>query len=137
MSKTPTGGTEMWCPNCKKLTYCKAVSPKEVSKWTKSGRRFYKTKHEDIHYFKRGRICLTCESGFLSAETQESFLNELVELRDALKDVKTNAEKYSTEAASASAALSALTKSLGALKALDIYQKSPVPKTRPKPRLKE
>lgn len=126
----------MWCPYCEQLTYCKGVSPKAVSMWTQSGRRFYKTKHEDIHYFRRGRICLTCERGFLSAETQESFLSELVELRDALKDVKASAENYAAEAASASAALSSLTESLNALKALDIYQKSPAPKRRIKPRLR-
>jgi hypothetical protein len=127
----------MWCPHCKSITSCKGVSPKEVSMWTQSGRRFYKTKHQDIHYFKRGRICLDCQQGFLSAETQESFLTELVELRDALKDVKANVQKYSAEAASASAALSALTKSLDGLKALDIYQKSPVPRIRTRARLRE
>jgi hypothetical protein len=58
----------------------------------------------------------------LSAELPEDFLDELVELRNALRDIKANAEAYMDEAERASAGLAKLTKSLSVLRALRIYK---------------
>jgi len=112
----------MFCKQCNRVTVCKAVDPKQVVATATTGRRFYRTSHEDIQYFRRGRTCLTCGTSFLSAELREDFLSELTELREALGRIKQNAEKYVTEATSASESLSELTKSLEVLRALKIYK---------------
>ena len=50
------------------------------------------------------------------------FLEELVELRDALSSIKSNAESYIQESAAASQSLSKLSESLGVLRALKVYK---------------
>jgi hypothetical protein len=112
----------MFCKCCNRVTVCKAIDPKLVVASVQSGRRFYRTSHEDIQYFRRGRICLACETAFLTAELREDFLSELTELREALGRIKQNAEKYVSEATSASGALAELTNSLEVLRALKIYK---------------
>jgi DNA-directed RNA polymerase alpha subunit len=52
----------------------------------------------------------------------EEFLDELVELRNALANIKTNTEEYVRQSTEAAGALERLTKSLGLLRALKIYQ---------------
>lgn len=59
---------------------------------------------------------------WLTAELPEEFLDELVELRNALKEVKLNAESYIKEAESASAHLNKLSASLAVLRALKVYK---------------
>lgn len=113
----------MFCKHCQKVTVCKAVDPKQVTSAVSSGRRFYRTSHEDVQYFRRGRVCQTCKSAFLSAEMREDFINELTELRDALGNIKKNAEKYVEQAGAAAASLSDLTSSLEVLRALKVYKK--------------
>ncbi|BET26682.1 hypothetical protein RGQ30_21830 [Limnobacter thiooxidans] len=49
-------------------------------------------------------------------------MDELVELRNALKDIKKNAEAYSIESANASSSLAKLSESLSVLKALKFYK---------------
>jgi hypothetical protein len=112
----------MFCKKCNKVTVCKAVDPKQVQASVSTGRRFYRTSHEDLHYFRRGRICLTCNSAFLTAELRESFLTELTELREALGQIKVNAEAYVTQAEAASESLNQLSASLEVLRALKIYK---------------
>jgi hypothetical protein len=94
------GGTDMYCPSCKKVSTCKAVPAAQVtfdpSDYTQ--RRYY-TKHDDIQFFQRGRECLSCGHEFVSAEVDLGFLEELVELRDALRAIKSNAETYVKESA--------------------------------------
>ncbi len=112
----------MFCKQCGKVTVCKAVDPKQVVATVKSGRRFFRTSHEDLQYFRRGRICLTCNSAFLSAEMREDFLSELAELREALGQIKRNVENYVSQASAASASLTELTGSLDVLRALKVYK---------------
>lgn len=116
------GGTKKQCPKCNKITICTAVSPSQLGK--KSGQRWYKTTHSDINWFRRGLVCQTCSHKWLSAEIPEVFLNELVELRNALGDIKKNAEGYISESQKASDSLIELNKSLSVLKALDMYKKT-------------
>ena len=130
--KNDTGGTDMWCSKCQKITSCKAVSPKEVNSNLPSSRRFYKSKHSDVHFFRRGRICLSCQHKFLSAEAREDFLTELVELRDALVDIKRNAEQYLLDSQKTSKTLTTLNNSLSKLRALNVYGKQELtPKASP------
>jgi uncharacterized coiled-coil DUF342 family protein len=76
----------------------------------------------DVHWFRRGRICQKCENEFFTAEVDEQFVDELCELRDALKELRTNADEYANQSSVASKSLSKLTKSLSALRALALYQ---------------
>lgn len=124
----------MWCPKCEKITSCKAVSPRDINRLLPSSRRFYKKLHEDVHFFRRGRVCLTCQHKFLSAEAREDFLTELVELRDALSVIKRDAEQYVADSIRTANTLTNLNESLDKLRALKIYQKQePAPKlTQPK-----
>ncbi|EGR1514592.1 hypothetical protein D6089_22685 [Vibrio vulnificus] len=115
------GGTKMYCPSCKEIEVCTAIPLTSLGKT--SGQRWYREDHEDINWFRRGRECQGCGHDFVTAEIDEEFVDELVELRDALKEIKANAEKYSKEAAKAGATLNKLSKSLKVLKALKMYKK--------------
>ena len=121
MSRKAKGGTHKWCPSCKKITACKAVNPSQLG--VNSGQRWKYKQHQDINWFRRGLICQTCGHKWLSAEVEEKFLAELTELRDALGDIKLNAEKYLNESEKASKSLVELSSSLNVLKALKIYKK--------------
>jgi len=73
------GGTSMYCPSCKCVRRC------EVDTYQSSGpRNWHKTKHSDVQWFRRSRMCRTCFYQFVTAEVQEDFLTELVSLRDAI-----------------------------------------------------
>lgn len=119
----PNDGTKIWCDGCQDWTYCKGLSPAEVS-FLPSDRnqRWSHTEHEDLHWFKRGRRCKTCNHEFMTVEIEEDRLWELAELRDALAEIKANAEAYVAQSAAAKKTLGALTKSLGVLRALDLYK---------------
>ena len=114
------GGTKMYCPECEDIETCSAIPLSQLGK--KSGQRWYKTDHKDIHWFRRGRECQTCGHEFVTSEMNEEFIDELTELRDALGKIKKNATKYSKEAKQASSTLDDLSKSLKVLKALKIYK---------------
>lgn len=119
MSKAP----EMYCPGCKTLQACYAFNPRELV--GRADRRLYFRQHHDVHWFRRGRNCGRCGHRFVTAEVAEHFLDELVELRDALADVKHNAEAYMGQSAEASATLVKLTTALDVLRALKVYEQSP------------
>lgn len=120
--KIETGGTDMWCPKCEKITTCKAVQPRDVNRFISSSRRSHKKEHVDVRFFRRGRICLVCQHKFLTAEAREDFLTELVELRDALAAIKRDAEQYIVDSQQTGRSLSSLNESLSKLRALEIYQ---------------
>ena len=121
--KTENGGTLMWCPTCKKVTSCKSVYVRNIKQNLQTARRLYQLNHEDVHFYRRGRRCLTCGNGFLTAETREDFIDELVELRDTLATIKRDTERYITDSQKTTNSLNNLNKSLGKLRALEIYQK--------------
>ncbi len=74
-----TGGPNMWCPNCKKVTNCKAMP---LYKFGKSSSRNWRiNSNSDIIWFRRIRQCQECNESFTSAETEEALLSELFELR--------------------------------------------------------
>ncbi len=114
------GGTQMFCPGCKKIRVCRAIPTTELGE--KAGQRWYRVWHDDIQWFRRGRECQHCGHQFLTSEVQEGFLDELVELRDALGDLKKNAERYARSSKAAEASLHELTESLQVLRALKIYK---------------
>lgn len=59
---------------------------------------------------------------FVTAEMNEDFLEELVKLRAALADVKTNAEQYIKDSNRASRTLKRLSQSLQILESLRLYE---------------
>jgi len=67
---------------------------------------------------------LSCGHEFITSEIDEDFIDELVELRNALANIKRNAEKYSREADQAATTLEELSKSLKVLKALKMYKQA-------------
>lgn len=121
MSRNGQGGTQKWCPACDAIRVCAAVNPSQLG--YKSGQRWYKTEHADIRWFRRGLVCQSCAHEWLTAEVDEDFLDELVELRNALSEIKQNAEAYVKESDRASRSLEKLSASLQVLRALKVYKK--------------
>lgn len=122
--KYMTGGTDMWCPKCAEIRTCKAIPGAQVTAHASDyAQRFFHPKHPDLNWFQRGRQCLSCGHRFITGEMAREFLYELVELRDALADLKKHAETYASESEKASKSLQELTRSLSVLRALDIYKK--------------
>lgn len=78
------GGTEIYCPGCKSFSVCRGVSPTNIGK--PKAQRWYRTDYQDIAWFRRGRECLDCGHKFLTAEVDEAFIEELVELRERLAE---------------------------------------------------
>lgn len=116
------GGTQMYCPGCKRVRVCSAVAPRDVDPTVGAGQRWYMRTHDDLQFFRRGRECQTCFRSWLSVEIPESHLGELVQLREVLADLKEHAETYVEQAKSASATLKKLNNSMGVLRALQIYK---------------
>ena len=119
------GGTDVWCPECRKFTTCKGLSVADVTR--DSGDREQRQSfvdHPDIAFFQRGRRCLACGHEFVTTEVHIDFLQELMELRIALGDIKRHAERYSRESEAAAEALSELSQSLSVLGTLRIYQET-------------
>jgi len=80
----PKGGTKIYCPGCRTFNVCRAFSPTQLGK--PKAQRWHRTDYQDIAWFRRGRECLSCGHKFLSAEVDESFIEELVELRERLAE---------------------------------------------------
>lgn len=76
------GGTKIYCPSCREFSVCKAVSPTALGK--PKAQRWYRTDYQDISWFRRARLCLSCKKAFLSAEIDEKLLEELIQLREKL-----------------------------------------------------
>lgn len=119
------GGTDMWRPNCESISTCKAIPAAQVTFDAGDyAQRMHYEKHPDINFFQRGRECQSCGYSFVSAEVDLAFLEELVELRNALHSIKSDAESYVKESEAAAMSLGKLTKSLKVLRALKIYQRT-------------
>ncbi|HMU14443.1 MAG: hypothetical protein JST41_02480 [Bacteroidetes bacterium] len=75
----------------------------------------------DIRFFKRMLLCNKCGNTWLTAEVPEKFINELVELRDALRDIKANAGSYLDGSKKSDASSTELRESHSVLQALKIH----------------
>lgn len=85
----PIGGTRLYCERCQTETVCRAVSPTRMGK--KKEQRVAHVAYDDLHWFRRGRTCLTCGREFLTGELDEPFIEELADLRRAwLAKIKTS-----------------------------------------------
>lgn len=72
----------------------------------------------NIQWFQRVLECLTGRNRFNTAELEENFLQELIKLRDALGDLKLNAEEYLKEANAASKTLEKVSNAMSVLRAV-------------------
>lgn len=116
------GGTKLWCPHCQVVRVCGAKNPGTMGR--PAGQRWYRNGHYDIRWFRRGRICQNCWQQFFTAELHEEMIEELVELRDALKNIKEKADACLKQAATASNSIDDLKASLSTLRALWTYKSS-------------
>jgi hypothetical protein len=112
------GGTNKWCPNCMEITICAAISPKDVSDNASRNQRIFWDKHRDLNAFRRGISCLACHESWLTVEMEESFMDELIHLREKLTELKLHASEYQKESQKAANSLKKLTESISLLKAL-------------------
>ena len=112
----------MYCHTCGEAQVCEAIPTTVAGK--PAGQRWYRKDHRDIQWFRRGRKCTYCSTRFTTAEVSEKFLDELVELRSALANIKANAEEYVKQSNGAAESLSKLTSSLDVLRALEPYVES-------------
>ena len=80
------GGTNLWCPKCAAITVCKAVNPSLLA--NDPDQTWIMQDHSDIQWFRRARICQTCNHEFLTAEIDEAFLTELVQLRETSNELR-------------------------------------------------
>src|SRR3954468_10676135 len=95
-----SGGTKIYCPFCGEVHECRAKTSGE--------QRWFSPIHPDIQWFKRERTCLSCGNKFVTVELDEEVLEELMQLRFALGEIKKNAEQYLKESRAASHTLEKL-----------------------------
>jgi len=116
------GGSQMYCHTCGEVQVCEAIPTTVAGK--PSDQRWYRKDHRDIQWFRRSRKCTYCYTRFTTAEISERFLDGLVELRNALANIKPNAEEFVKHSKGAAESLSTLTASLDVLRALKLYMES-------------
>jgi hypothetical protein len=76
------GFTTLYCPNCESLQECPVIPLNKLRR--KKARNYCGAVQTDINWFRRGRICEKCGHKFLTAELQESLVDELIEVRSRL-----------------------------------------------------
>lgn len=76
------GFTTLYCPNCESLQECPVIPLNRLRR--KKSRNYCGAVQTDINWFRRGRICKKCGHKFLTAELQESLVDELIEVRSRL-----------------------------------------------------
>lgn len=92
-----SGGPLLFCPQCGKHNRCRSVPLRlavDLNTELKKSRNIYFKSHSDIQWYRRTRQCSACSGVFVTAEVDEKFLNELVELRGRLlakREVAVNA----------------------------------------------
>jgi hypothetical protein len=89
--KQPTNGTEMFCPRCETLRYCKRDDDFHRKEEYPSD----SNQHiDDLNWYQRGRTCLTCGHSFITVETDKRFLQELRELRSEIQKLEESNSLY-------------------------------------------
>lgn len=78
------GGTQMWCATCKRVRVCAAVYATDHAR----GHLLVSTAHGDVNYRVRMRECLSCFSTWETCEIPRTLVEELMELRDVLGDLR-------------------------------------------------
>lgn len=101
--------TVLWCPHCKKDLPCRVVTGADSDYFDGTyGNRFYSTDYEDLQYFLRSRLCSKCENEFQTVELEYKFVDELVRLRNAVKELTLASAAYEETAMETSQKLKTL-----------------------------
>jgi len=114
------GGTQRCRASSGEVQVCRAVPTTDIGH--ESGQRWYSLQYTDLQWFRRGRECQECADTRLSSEIREDSWRGLIEVRDALGDLKKDAERYVEASQDVSDALDELTESLEVLRALRLHQ---------------
>lgn len=77
--RLPQNGTEIYCPKCDAITTCHDTS--ESNEDTSGHRNYYDEEQPTVNWHRRARMCSECGHEFLTGETQESLIDELVTLK--------------------------------------------------------
>lgn len=83
----PRTATQLWCPECERVTPCRSVT-----RYTATGDwppeedpgRWRLTDYPDLRFYRRWRECTRCGLVFATVEIREGILDELTEHRDSL-----------------------------------------------------
>ena len=114
------GATQLYCASCDEVQVCWAVPTTDLGH--ESEQRWYSLQYTDVQWLPEESECQECADTWLTSQIREHLLRELIELRDALGDLKQSAVKCMAASQSASAALGGLTESLAALRAQRLYK---------------
>ncbi|MBJ6749893.1 hypothetical protein [Geomonas anaerohicana] len=79
MTKT---GPVSYCPRCHRLCTCFSVPLKKAK--TEPVRNLYYQLHQDVRWYRRARQCSECHEVFVTAELDQSMLDELILLRKTI-----------------------------------------------------
>jgi len=82
------GGTQIWCYKCDALTKCKVLFYNNDSKGN-----FSSTDFKDLHWRARPRECNRCGAQFTTYEINDDAVEELMELRKLVIEMKSSIEK--------------------------------------------
>ena len=72
-------GTNTWCNKCQSVTECRVSEYENELKGI-----FTDTTYPDLNYRVRPRECLDCGEQFRTCEIDDSYIDELVELRNLI-----------------------------------------------------
>ena len=79
------GGMKLYCPECQMIRTCTAVNPTVLG--YERGQHWGSSTCPDINWFRRARMC-DFGHEFLTAEIDEEFINELIELRETVQRMR-------------------------------------------------
>lgn len=81
------GGTKLWCPKCDQIRVCKVLWYDNLSKGN-----FVSKEFPDLHWRERPRECNICGHHFSTYEIENSVVDELIELRKLILEIKRSIE---------------------------------------------
>lgn len=95
------GGTEIYCPFCRSFKVCSgsvklsefSVENSYFGNYTDE-QRLTHSKCKDLSFFARGRLCLTCNRKFITVEIHENVLQELIDLRNKMVNIREKANNF-------------------------------------------
>jgi hypothetical protein len=102
--------TNIYCPKCHGIRACGVVEYREAKDHANQApsARFFRNDHPDLQWFSRVRKCRYCEETFVTAELEDSFVSELVSLRNDVARMRDELELYEAIAQAANEAIGKL-----------------------------
>ena len=117
---------QLYCPNCKRYQIVRVSNSYDSKAWTGDhNHKLYFKENPDITWHRRVRQCSVCDQQFSTAEIEERYLDELVQLRKSVVQLRSRLERYENASNSARDAVSLYEKaSNSARDALSRYEKA-------------